>query len=210
MFWGERASKIQHVAYLFEPVEPGHTAGDWWLVEARGVMAGVVKTRLSQRRPNYWGLMTKYFDYSASDPSVSRAAARAVSTCANPGRSGHRPALRAAEIVYDCREEAAAFFGIERPERVVFTQNATHSLNLAIKSLLHGGGHAVISGYEHNSVVRPLEALAEQGEPDRNEVLDMISHGMGSSRQMQPWDGAIISMGRSSAAISASFFFTMA
>ena len=73
VFWGERASKIQHVAYLFEPVEPGHTAGDWWLVEARGVMAGVVKTRLSQRRPNYWGLMTKYFDYSASDSSVSRA-----------------------------------------------------------------------------------------------------------------------------------------
>lgn len=111
--------------------------------------------------------MVIYLDSAATTlqkpPAVSRAAARAVSTCANPGRSGHRPALRAAEIVYDCREEAAAFFGIERPERVVFTQNATHSLNLAIKSLLHGGGHAVISGYEHNSVVRPLEALAERG-----------------------------------------------
>lgn len=95
--------------------------------------------------------------------SVRRAMVQAMETCANPGRSGHKPAMRAAEIVYDCRQAAAAFFHLEQPERVIFTQNATQGLNIAIKTLLHGGGHAVISGYEHNSVVRPLEALAEQG-----------------------------------------------
>ena len=62
-----------------------------------------------------------------------------------------------------CRETAAAFFGLPEPERVVFTQNATHALNIAIKSALHQGGHAVVTSYEHNSVVRPLEAMAEQG-----------------------------------------------
>ena len=95
--------------------------------------------------------------------AVFRAVAQAMETCANPGRSGHRPAMRAAEIVFDCRQAAAEFFGLSDPARVVFTQNATHALNIAVKSLLHGGGHAVISGYEHNSVARPLETLAGRG-----------------------------------------------
>ena len=67
VFWGKTAGSIEHVAYLYEPVEPDNPAGDWYLIEARGVMAGVVKTRLSQRRPNYWGIMTKYFDYDEAD-----------------------------------------------------------------------------------------------------------------------------------------------
>ena len=95
--------------------------------------------------------------------AVRRAVLRAMDTCANPGRSGHRPAMHAADIVYDCRQAAADFFHLDHPERVIFTQNATHALNLAIKALLHQGGHAVISGYEHNSVVRPLEAMKAQG-----------------------------------------------
>lgn len=37
--------------------------------------------------------------------------------------------------------------------------NATHGLNIAIKSLVPPGGKAVISGYEHNAVTRPLAAL---------------------------------------------------
>lgn len=63
VFWGKTAGSIEHVAYLYEPVESGNPAGDWWLIEARGVAYGVVKTRLSSRKPGYWGLMTKYFDY---------------------------------------------------------------------------------------------------------------------------------------------------
>mgnify|MGYP004457273033 FL=1 len=108
-----------------------------------------------------------YLDNAATTlqkPSaVAKAMEQALYTCANPGRSGHRPAMKAAETVYECRRAAAEFFGLDAPERVVFTLNATHALNLAIKSLLHEGGHAVISGYEHNSVVRPLEAMAERG-----------------------------------------------
>ncbi len=108
-----------------------------------------------------------YFDAAATTlekpDAVCRAMASAMATCANPGRSGHRPALRAAETVYNCRQAAAELFGLDQPERVIFTQNATHGLNIAIKSLLRQGGHAVISGYEHNSVARPLEAMADQG-----------------------------------------------
>lgn len=93
---------------------------------------------------------------------VRTAVERAMLTCANPGRGGHKPSLGAAHVIYRCRCQAAELFGMAEPERVVFTCNATHALNLAIKSVLHDGGHAVISGYEHNSVVRPLSAMKER------------------------------------------------
>lgn len=95
--------------------------------------------------------------------SVERAMLRAIQTCANPGRGGYRAAMHAAKLVYSCRETAAELFGLDNPTRVVFTQNATHALNIAIKSQLRNGGHAVVSGYEHNSVIRPLTALEEHG-----------------------------------------------
>lgn len=108
-----------------------------------------------------------YFDNGATTlqkpAQVGRAVADALYTCANPGRGGHKPAMKAAEIVFRCRESAAGLFGVDTPENIVFTHNATHGLNIAIKSLLYSGGHAVISGYEHNSVVRPLEAMKGRG-----------------------------------------------
>lgn len=95
--------------------------------------------------------------------SVTRAVVRAMQTCANPGRGAHPAALHAAEAVYDCRKELAALFHLDDPAAVVLTSNTTHALNLAINSLLAEGGHAVVTGFEHNSVVRPLEALRARG-----------------------------------------------
>lgn len=94
---------------------------------------------------------------------VKNAMMAAMDHCASPGRGGHKPAMQAAKTVYRARETVAEFFGMSQAERVVFTQNATHALNIAIKSVLCKGGHAVISGFEHNSVVRPLEAMQGQG-----------------------------------------------
>jgi selenocysteine lyase/cysteine desulfurase len=82
-----------------------------------------------------------------------------MQTMASPGRGGHAPAMLAAETVYRCREAAAALFHMRQPEKVVFTMNATHALNLAINSLGMPGDRVVISGFEHNSVTRPLHAL---------------------------------------------------
>lgn len=64
VFWGSSASGIHHVAYLWKPVVAGKPEGDWYLIEARGVMYGVVKSKLLSRKPNFWGYMDKYFDYS--------------------------------------------------------------------------------------------------------------------------------------------------
>ena len=57
--------------------------------------------------------------------------------------------------------EAAELFHVEEPERVVFTFNATHGLNIAIKTLAKPGSRVVISGYEHNAVTRPLHAIPD-------------------------------------------------
>lgn len=64
VFWGDSASSIHHVGYLYKPVDSKNPKGDWYIIEARGVLYGVVMTKLLSRKPNYWGYMTKYFDYS--------------------------------------------------------------------------------------------------------------------------------------------------
>ena len=94
--------------------------------------------------------------------SVGRAVYTAMETCASPGRGGHRPAMQAAELVFRCRERAAALFHVPDPAQVVFTMNATHALNLAIHSMAKRGTHVLISGYEHNSVTRPLAQLGAE------------------------------------------------
>jgi len=107
-----------------------------------------------------------YLDSAATTlqkpPGVYRAVVGAMERCASPGRGGHAPAMAAAGTVFQCREAAAALFHVSCPENVVFTLNATHALNLAIKSVVRPGAQVVISGYEHNAVTRPLHALGCQ------------------------------------------------
>ena len=93
---------------------------------------------------------------------VAAAAARAIHVCASPGRGSHRAAMAAAETAFACRQAAARLLGVGDPERVVFTCNATHALNLAIASLVSPGDPVVISGWEHNAVTRPLAALGAE------------------------------------------------
>jgi len=82
---------------------------------------------------------------------------------ASPGRSGHRMAIEASEIVQETRRLVADFFGISQPSQVIFTLNTTDSLNLALKGLLQPGDHVITSSMEHNAMVRPLEALRKIG-----------------------------------------------
>ena len=107
-----------------------------------------------------------YLDNAATTlikPSrVLTAVRQALLTMASPGRGAHPPAMLAAETVYDCREEAARLFHVPQPEQVVFTMNATHALNIAIHSMAKPGVRTVISGFEHNSVLRPLRALGAE------------------------------------------------
>ena len=95
-------------------------------------------------------------------PEVRLAVEKALVRYGSAGRGGHPIAARTSEMVYAARETAADFFGAQ-PEQVVFTLNCTHALNLAIQGMAQGGGLFVISDMEHNSVLRPVYALAKKG-----------------------------------------------
>ena len=106
-----------------------------------------------------------YFDSAATTlqkpESVYAAVQRTMRACASVGRGGHAAADAAARVVYACRTEAAELFDAV-PEQIVFTMNATHGLNIALRSLVRPGGRVVLSGMEHNAVTRPLAALGAQ------------------------------------------------
>lgn len=106
-----------------------------------------------------------YLDQAATTmpkpPEVYRAVQHAMMSCASVGRSGHAAAMNAGETVYNCRVLAGELFDAE-PEQVAFTFNATHGLNMAIRTLIHPGDRVVISGFEHNAVLRPLHQLGAE------------------------------------------------
>ncbi|MBC7853943.1 MAG: aminotransferase class V-fold PLP-dependent enzyme [Pirellulaceae bacterium] len=72
------------------------------------------------------------------------------------GRGAYAEAMEGERLVRRCRANIAALLGESEPERIVFTQNGTDSLNLAIHGLLRPGDHVVTTVCEHNSVLRPL------------------------------------------------------
>jgi len=109
-----------------------------------------------------------YFDNAATSwpkpPGVIEAMVHFMKEVgANPGRSGHRLSVEAGRIVYETREALAELFNIEDPLRIVFGYNVTEGLNLALRGYLRPGDHVITSSMEHNSVMRPLRALEQEG-----------------------------------------------
>ena len=119
-----------------------------------------------------------YFDNAATSwpkpPGVVEAMTHFMEQVgANAGRSGHRLSVEAGRIVYEARELVAALFNLSDPLRVVFGANATEALNLALLGYLRSGDHVVTSSMEHNSVMRPLRALAA-GQRDKAIELTVV------------------------------------
>lgn len=61
-------SHIHHIGYLERPVVAGDTNGDWYVIEAKGVLYGVIRTRLNGGGWNCWGQMLRHFDYAEAAP----------------------------------------------------------------------------------------------------------------------------------------------
>ena len=108
-----------------------------------------------------------YFDNAATTIRkpfcVVQAMTEAMCTLGNSGRGTHDSALSASRIIYDTRAALAELFGAESPDRIAFTANSTHALNIAIKGVLRPGDHVITTSLEHNSVLRPLYELEDQG-----------------------------------------------
>lgn len=94
---------------------------------------------------------------------VVDAVMNAMCSMGNAGRGAHAASLSASRVIYNTRESLARFFGAQNPKQIVFTNNSTESLNIAIKGLFEPGDHAVTTMLEHNSVLRPLYEMQEKG-----------------------------------------------
>ncbi len=122
-----------------------------------------------------------YLDNAATTFPKPRQVYEAVLDCmenygANPGRAGHKLAMRAGREIYECRENIAKLLNVSNPMSIVFTHNATDSLNLAIKGVVKSGDHIITTSIEHNSVIRPIKALEKNGVENTIVKCDKYGH----------------------------------
>ncbi|MGI6756068.1 MAG: aminotransferase class V-fold PLP-dependent enzyme [Atopobiaceae bacterium] len=109
-----------------------------------------------------------YLDNAATTmqkpPQVIDAVVNALKTMGNASRGATKASLAASRIDYIGREKLAQLMGCPRPDHVIFTNNSTESLNIAISGLTSAGDKIVSTALEHNSVLRPLYRMqAERG-----------------------------------------------
>ncbi len=113
--------------------------------------------------------MQIYFDNAATSSPKPQAVQLAMLDAlrefnANPGRSGHAAALRAARCVYEARQALMRLLGAAEEDCICFQFNCTDALNLAIKGSLRRGSHVISTMLEHNSVLRPLSGMSSRGD----------------------------------------------
>jgi cysteine desulfurase family protein len=106
----------------------------------------------------------RYFDHAASSWPKPPAVIEAMKRCleeygANPGRGGHKMAVRASRTIFEARNHLSQLFNIRNPNDISFALNTSMALNQAIKGFLKPGDHVISTSIEHNSVRRPLEFL---------------------------------------------------
>jgi len=83
---------------------------------------------------------------------------------ASAGRGGYAEALETGELLAACRTAINKLINGQDARQVVFTLNCTDALNLALRGLVDpfDPGHVVCSALDHNSVLRPIHAMAQQ------------------------------------------------
>lgn len=99
---------------------------------------------------------------------------------ANPGRSGHKIALKSSRGIFDTRLQISKLFNIKNPMDVILTFNCTESLNMAIKGVLKPGDHVITTSMEHNSVLRPivfLESLGIKHTIVQGDIMGIVNPG---------------------------------
>lgn len=121
-----------------------------------------------------------YFDNAATTykkPLCVKLATISGLKTANPGRSGHRLSMKAGKKIFMARLKLQSFFNVPKQEDIIFTQNCTEALNFAIFGSSQKG-HVIASIFEHNSVLRPLKKLEEDGlikltllSPSQNNII---------------------------------------
>jgi cysteine desulfurase family protein len=118
-----------------------------------------------------------YLDNAATSfpkpPGVLEAMATyAQSLGASAGRGAYREAMETGALIVECRRRLNKLFHGEAPEHFIFTLNCSDALNLAINGLIYPGrgGHIVCTEIDHNSILRPVNALVDAGVAEQTRV----------------------------------------
>lgn len=111
---------------------------------------------------------TIYFDNGSTSFPKAPKVAGAVSDFLTKGgfninRGNYAGAYAVESLVLDTRNQLARLFHAPDSRCVIFTSGITCSLNYFIKGLLKPGDHVVVTGLEHNGVMRPLNQLVKEG-----------------------------------------------
>lgn len=108
-----------------------------------------------------------YLDSAATSfyrpPCVAEAVSEAIMHMGNANRGSYNTSLNAARTLYETRQLLSDFFHVGSANRVAFTYNVTHSLNMAIAGLCIEGTRVLTTAMEHNSVLRPVYQAQERG-----------------------------------------------
>lgn len=100
----------------------------------------------------------------------------------SPGRGSYTLGIEASRMLYKSRCIIGKYFGMSRPDKVVFTKNSTEAMNLFFSGYLKKGDHVIISCYEHNAVLRPIQHLKDMGIIEysivRREDLELSPEGI--------------------------------
>src|SRR5438270_5153146 len=122
------------------------------------------------RDPSMMSPRRLYLDNAATSfpkpKAVTDATVRyATELGASAGRGAYREAVETGVLITECRRRLNHLFHGERAEHFIFTLNCSDSLNLAIKGLIDPSkpNHAICTWIDHNSILRPLNAMAEYG-----------------------------------------------
>ena len=109
------------------------------------------------------GIALHYLDYAATSAvrpaSVVEAVSAFLTGCgASPGRGGYSRSVESGRVAFRCRRSLARLLGLPGdPGRLAMMFNATHALNTALGGVLRSGDVVVLSDYDHNAVLRPVQ-----------------------------------------------------
>lgn len=127
--------------------------------------------------------MSYYFDYGATSLKKPESVAKKVydilstGNYANPSRGSYKEANNAFLEIYKSRKIVADFFGLEDERYLIFTNNSTEALNIAIKGLAKEGDHIITTKMEHNSVLRPIYQLSKERKVEYS-IVDSDKNGI--------------------------------
>ncbi len=109
-----------------------------------------------------------YFDNGSTSwpkaPGVAEAMSELLTNGAfNINRGNYEGAYEVESLVLDTREQLSRLFHAKDSKRVLFSPGITYSLNTFIKGFLEPGDHVIVTGIEHNAVMRPLRQMEQMG-----------------------------------------------